>query len=328
MTGVQTCALPIYKLNQSNTYEIAQQSYGFFMTPPDPGNLVLCCFPPGRGSVGVWFACISNNMSKHNIPAAAPSTNFENIDPYSFSQGSGAALANSIVPGVPYPVGDFNDKNPTTAKSDWIKNLRPINGPAATQLIKAGLDKDITRGAITSSVQRDPVSSVFGFNTPGRPVASQDAKNNPNLNQQVSAGTYVPPLVTSRLAGHSLVMDDGDIYGKNNLVRLKTAAGHQLLMNDSEGFIYISNSTGTAWVELTKEGDVLIYGSRDFSVRTNGNIQMHSDRNVMINAAKGLKLKGTTVEIQGSNSTNIIGTQQLSLFGGSTSLKEIGRAHV
>jgi len=311
---------------QANTYEVAQQSYGFFMTPPDPGNLVLCCFPPGRGSVGVWFACISNNMSKYAIPAAAPSTSYENIDPYSISQGGGAAIANYIVPGVPYPVGDFNDKNPSTAKSDWIKNLRPINAAATVQLITAGLDKDITRGAITSSVQRDPVSSVFGFNTPGRPIPSQDTKNNPNLNQQVSAGTYVPPTVTTRLPGHSLVMDDGDIYGKNNLVRLKTAAGHQILMNDSEGFMYVSNATGTAWVELTKEGDVLIYGARDFSVRTSGNIQMHSDRDIMLNAARSVKVKGTTVEIQGTNYTSLIGTQQLSLFGGQTSVK--GRSRV
>jgi hypothetical protein len=311
---------------QANTYEVAQQSYGFYMTPPDPGNLVLCCFPPGRGSVGVWFACLSNNMSKYSVPAAAPSTSYENIDPYSLNQGGGAAIANSIVPGVPYPVGDFNDKNPVTAKSDWIKNLRPINAAATVQLIRAGLDKDITRGAITSSVQRDPVSSVFGFNSPGRPIPSQDTKNISNLNQQVSTGTFTPPTVTARLNGHSLVLDDGDIYGKNNLVRLKTAAGHQIMMNDSEGFVYISNATGTAWVELTKEGDVLIYNSRDLSVRSSGNIQLHSDRDVMINANRYLRMKGTVVEIEGSNYTSVVGKQQLSLFGGQTSLK--GRSRV
>lgn len=311
---------------QANTYEVAQQSYGFFMTPPDPGNLVLCCFPPGRGSVGIWFACISNNLSKYMIPAAAPSTSWENIDPYSLSQGGGAAIANSVVPGVPYPVGDFNDKNPATAKSDWIKNLRPINAAATVQLVRAGLDKDITRGAITSSVQRDPVSSVFGFNTPGRPLPSQDTQNVPDLKQKISSGTYSLPTVTGRLPGHSLVMDDGDLYGKNNLVRLKTAAGHQIMMNDSEGFVYISNATGTAWVELTKEGDVLIYNSRDLSVRSSGNIQLHSDRDVMINAGRYLKMKGTAVEIEGTNYTNVVGKQQLSLFGGQTSLK--GRSRV
>lgn len=314
------------KTLQSNTYEVAQQSYGFFMTPPDPGNLVLCCFPPGRGSIGVWFACISNNLSKYMIPAAAPSTSWENIDPFSIQQGSAAQLAGSFVPGTPYPVGDFNDKNPTTSKADWIKNLRPINTPAAAQLIRAGLDKDINRGAITSSVQRDPVSSVFGFNTPGRPFPNQDTKNVADLKQKISTGTFVPPTVTGRLPGHSLVMDDGDLYGKNDLVRLKTAAGHQIMMNDSEGFVYISNATGTAWVELTKEGDVLIYNSRDLSVRSSGNIQLHSDRDVMINAGRYLRMKGTAVEIEGTQYTSVVGKQQLSLFGGQTSLK--GRSRV
>lgn len=311
---------------QANLYEVAQQSYGFFMTPPDPGNLVLCCFPPGRGSVGVWFACLSNNLSKYTIPAVAPSTSWENIDPYSLQQGSGQQLAGSVVPGTPYPVGDFNDKNPSTSKSDWIKNLRPINPVAAAQLIRSGLDKDITRGAITSSIQRDPISSVFGFNTPGRPVPAQDTKNVQDLKQKIAAGTFALPTVTARMPGHSLVMDDGDLYGKNDLIRLKTAAGHQIMMNDSEGFVYISNSTGTAWVELTKEGDVLIYNSRDLSVRSSGNIQLHSDRDVMINANRYLRMKGTVVEIEGTNFTSIVGKQQLSLFGGQTSLK--GRSRV
>jgi hypothetical protein len=310
---------------QSNTYEVAQQSYGFFMTPPDVGNLVLCCFPPGRGSVGIWFACVSNNMSKYMIPASAPSTSWENIDPFSLQQGSGAQLQ-GIVPGIPYPVGDFNDKNPTTAKADWIKNLRPINTLAAAQLIGVGLDKDITRGAITSSVQRDPINSVFGFNTPGRPAPAQDTKNIPDLNQKINAGTFVQPTVTARIPGHSLVMDDGDIYGKNNLVRLKTAAGHQIMMNDSEGFIYISNATGTAWVELTKQGDVLIYNSRDLSIRSQGNIQLHSDRDVMINATRSLKMRGGSVTVEGTSATNIVGKQNLSLFGGQASLK--GRSKV
>ncbi len=317
-------------VNQTNSYEIAKQSYGFFMTPPDPGNQVLCCFPPGRGSIGVWFACISNNLSKYSIPAAAPSTSWENIDPTSLATGFGASLQSGLVPGVPYPVGDFNDLDPKTAKADWIKNLRPINPTSALQLILAGLDKDITRGAITSSIQRDPVSTVFGINTPGRPFPSQDTKNVPNLKQQIETGQFNPRnfQVTGRVPGHSFLLDDGDLYGKNNLVRLKTAAGHQLLMNDSEGFIYISNSTGTAWVELTAQGDVLIYNSRDLSIRTQGNIQMHSDRDIMINASRFLKLNGGAVQIEGSQLCSVVSLQNLSLFGGQTAIKGRSRTSI
>lgn len=315
---------------QSNIYEVAKQSYGFFMTPPDPGNQVLCCFPPGRGSVGVWFACLSNNLSKYMIPAAAPSTSWENIDPVSLGAGFGASLQGGIVPGVPYPVGDFNDLDPRTAKADWIKNLRPINPTAALQLILAGLDKDTARGAITSSIQRDPISNVYGINTPGRPQPSQDTKNVPNLKQQIETGQFNPNnfRVTGRVPGHSFLLDDGDLFGKNNLVRLKTAAGHQLLMNDTEGFIYISNSTGTAWVELTKQGDVLIYNSRDLSIRTQGNIQMHSDRDIMINASRFLKLNGGAVQIEASQFCSVVSLQNLSLFGGQTAIKGRSRTSI
>lgn len=308
---------------QLNNYDVVKQTYGFFMTPPDPGNQVLCCFPPGRGSVGVWFACLTNDMSLYSIPAATPATQWTNIDAVSLQTGQSSALTGILSAGTPYPVGEFNELDPNTKKSDWIKNLRPINPYATVQLVAAGLDKDVNRGAISSSSQRDPISSVFGFNSPGRPVPQQDVKNIPNLQDQINQGTFDPTQykVTNRVPGHSFVMDDGDVFGKNQLVRLKTAAGHQILMNDSEGFMYVSNATGTAWVELTKEGDVLIYGARDFSVRTQGNIQMHSDRDILINAGRYFNVNAPAVQIQGTVVTTVTGGQALQLYGGAAILK-------
>ena len=309
-------------VNQLNIYEFSPQSYGFFMTPPDVGNHVLCCFPPGKSFIGYWFACISNNLSKYNIPAGAPSTKYENIDGVSLTTGLGAAAYPYMTAGAPYPVGDFNGNDPATLNSEWVNNLRPINGYATFQLIRVGLDTDITRGAITSSVQRDPISSVYGFNTPGRPIPQEDVANIKDLQTQIATGQLDPAAlkVGARVPGHSLVMDDGDLYNKNNLVRLKTAAGHQIMMNDSEGFIYVSNSEGTAWVELTKEGDVLIYNSRDLSVRSQGNIQLHSDRNILMNARGAIKLNAAAVQLEGSQAVTAHGGEAIQLYGGSVSL--------
>jgi hypothetical protein len=318
---------------QFNRYFYTKQTYGFFMTPPDVGNQVLCCFPPGKGAVGFWFACITSNASLYMLPASG-ALSLDKIDPASFSDALGQQLLPFLKAGNFYPVGEFNENQRNVWTPNWINNLRPINGPLALQFIQQGLDSDPTRGAITSSVQRDPISAVLGFNSPGRPIPSQDPKNNANLRQKIASGNFTPSefVVTTRLTGHSLVLDDGDIYGQNNLVRMRTAAGHQVMMNDSEGFVYISNAAGTAWVELTKTGDVLIYGRNDFSVRTQGNIMFHSDRNLSINArninmraTSAISLEGQAIQATGERIVNFYGrtvqlksASNMGLFAGSS----------
>jgi hypothetical protein len=70
-------------------------------------------------------------------------------------------------------------------------------------------------------------------------------------------------------------------------------------MSDSENLIYVSNSNGTAWIELTAQGDVLVYGAKDLAVRTQGNIQMHSDRSINFNAGGNFNINAeATVKIQ------------------------------
>jgi hypothetical protein len=307
---------------QFNSFSYTKQTYGFFATPPDVGNQVLCCFPPGKGAIGFWFACITSNASKQMLPANG-SVPWANLDPAGFSETDAQQLLPFLKEGTNYPAGEFNENNNKDWGSNWINNKRPINIPLTWQLIRQGLDTDPTRGAITSSIQRDPVSTVIGLNSPGRPLSSQDPKNDPRLKQKLSTGNFNPAdfKVTGRLPGHSFVMDDGDIYGDNNLSRWRTGAGHQILMNDTHGFVYISNATGTAWIELTKDGDVLIYGQRDLSIRTQGNLMLHSDNNVSINARNNVQVHADKSVILEGAAIQASGSQALNLYGRTAQLK-------
>jgi hypothetical protein len=262
------------------------------------------------------------------IPAVG-AVPYDKIDPLSVPDD----IKERLTPGFFYPCGEFN-QNGAVYGNDWANALRPLHVPLALQLINQGLDGDPLRGPISSSAQRDPISTVYGFSTPGRPLGSQDPANNPNLQEALRTGDFnaAEYIVSNRVGGHSLLMDDGDIYGKDNLVRLRTAAGHQILMNDPEGFIYISNSKGTAWVELTKEGDVMIYSQRNLSVRTMGDMMFHSDKNinlnargsVQVNAGLSVKLQGQGVELIGKRVLNMYG-QQTQVAGASTlSLRSAG----
>ena len=53
-------------------------------------------------------------------------------------------------------------------------------------------------------------------------------------------------------------MDDGAADGTNQLTRLRTASGHQMLMHDTEGVVYIANGSGKAFIEMDTDGTVSV----------------------------------------------------------------------
>ena len=311
---------------QFNAFGYTKQTYGFYMTPPDVDNQVLCCFPEGKGVVGYWFACITSQLSKNMLPAngAVP---WNDIDPASFADPDVQPLIPYLKAGTPYPAGEFNENDSRVFTNNWVKNRKPLNPILTRQLIEQGLDTDPSRGAISSSIQRDPISTVFGFSSPGRPFPSQDPKNNPNLRSKLQTGNFNPQdfVVTGRVTGHTFVMDDGDLSGTTNLTRWKSASGHQIIMNDSDGFIYISNAPGTAWVELTAAGDVLIYSARDVALRTQGNLMIQSDKNINFNAEQSVNINaGLDINLEAARVIQINAGQFLNLFGRQTQLKSGG----
>ena len=302
--------------SDQNTFLNTTQTYGFHMVSPDIGNQVLCCFVEGEVA-GYWFACINKSASIYMTPGIG-AVDVRLIDPVSI-QESGLTLDSN----KKYPVSEWNENLPAGYSKPTKEVPKPLHIYKTVQLLVAGLDGDEVRGPITSSSQRDPISSVFGFSTPGRPIPHQDPANDENLATRLATGDFNPKEfeVTARVGGHSLVMDDGDIYGKNNLVRLKSGNGHQILMHDTEGIIYISNANGNAWVELTREGDILIYGARDMSIRTSGNLMMHSDKNISFFAREDINIaaaKNLNVEALEINQTALT---KLALLGKKIQMK-------
>jgi hypothetical protein len=304
-------------------FESSGQSYGMSIPMPDIGSEVLCCFPGGRKEKnGYWFACVNSNLSRNMVPGIG-ALSYENIDPESIPTFIRSEL---IDPKEKYPVGEFNNifnlqKN--NFQPTWYqRNLRPLHLPRAIQYWNQGLNSDNERGPISSSVQRDAVNVVFGISTPGRPVndpakdvairqkASTTNKDTINFDDQEVGRSKL----TSRIGGHSIIMDDGDFEGKNNLVRIRSSAGHQITMNDSEGFIYITTASGGGYIELTADGQLIIYNANDISVRSQNNIMFHADHNFQVNAEKiylkanqEIKMQSPKIETYAEDLLNLYG---------------------
>jgi uncharacterized protein YaiE (UPF0345 family) len=286
-------------LDYNNTFESVSHSYGMWMVPPDLGVHVIVLFIAGDPLRGYWISCVNPNLSHHMIPGLAGSPN---------------AIGNK---GAPAPVVEFNENVTENVTNSAFYNLsKPIHKIQAEILKVQGLDQDPIRGAISSSSQRETPSHVFGISTPGR--ALNDPADDLNYITKLNSNTLPPEYfrVTGRKGGHTFVMDDGATLGQDQLVRLRTAKGHQILMHDSANTLYIAHADGTSWIELTSDGRVNVYSQGSFSVRSESDINLHSDKNININAANNINLKaGNKIQAESARTTLLTGSLGIETSG-------------
>lgn len=279
-------------LGKNNDYNDTQKSYGFWMVPPDVGTTVMVIFVEGDPKFGYWMGCVQDQHMNFMIPGLAATE---------FNTGSGKV-----------PVAEFNKKINNASQSDTTKVRKPQH-PLAAVLKQQGLILDETRGITTSSARRELPSTVFGISTPG-PVDRRSGAKRGEIGKYESkvSGAFV-----SRLGGSTFVMDDGDphflrkgpasnsapVYASvedgqtgdvtiphNELVRIRTRTGHQILLHNSEDLIYIANARGTAWIELTSNGKIDIYAADSISMHTQGDFNVTADKRINLTAKEGINI--------------------------------------
>jgi hypothetical protein len=280
------------------SYPGNQQSYGMWFTPPDIGTQVMCFFVEGDPSQGYYMGCIINNALNHMLPAigAAPVGEYVTGNK---SQAEYFADAPTL------PVTEINSANSNIDGSPkFYDQQKPVHSYQAAIMFQQGLANDPERGPIISNAQRESPSTVYGVSTPGLPIYSGGLDRN-TIRKQLNERTLNPQDVNviGRLGGHTLVMDDGDVEGKNALFRLRTSKGHQIMMNDTENFFYIVHANGQTWIELGQEGTVDIYSTNSVNVRTQGTINLHADKDINMFAGGNLNLKSNAATNIGAVTT-------------------------
>lgn len=281
-----------------NEFTKVNHSYGMWFTPPDIGNQVLVTFIDGDINHGYWFACIMPDLGHWAIPGQAGANNLETpLD---------ATLASALTT-PPYPAVEFNEENETLQSQyrNFLTINKPIHDDQVKTLLAQGLEDDKVRGVITSSSQRESPSKVFGVSTPGADGPVKDKTTG---------------QITYRKGGHTFVMDDGNKDGIDQLIRLRSAGGHQILMNDNEDIMYIGNKTGTVWLEFTGEGKTNLYSESDINIRTKTNINFHADNDINMYAGNSIKTYAGSLIKQQSATININATSDLQMWGGKVGL--------
>ena len=301
-----------YVSDAEDTYNNTQKSYGMWMIPPDVGTTVMVIYVKGEGYF--WIGCVLDDKKNFMTPGYA--STYYNVDESKTTDKERV------------PVAEFN----SVIGAETL-DATTITKPATPQevvLNDQGLLEDDIRGITSSSARRETPSMVFGISTPG-PLDKQDGAKTGDTGKREyrNQNTFV-----SRLGGSSFVMDDGDDkylrktnasegppdYARvenqetdgdptllhNELIRLRTRTGHQILLHNTEDLIYIGNARGTAWIELTSDGKIDIFAEDSISIRTKQDFNFFCDRDFNLEVGRNFNTK-----VHGEMHTNVIKDQVL-----------------
>lgn len=283
------------------------QSYGMWFTPPDIGTLVICFFVAGDPNQGYYIGCVPDEGLNHMMPAIGASKDF-NLDK--------AKQKEYFKDATQLPVTEINDENQSISDNPrFFAQKKPVHSVVAGVMLQQGLINDVQRGPITSNAQRESPSAVYGVSTPGRPIY-QGGYTDEDIKQKLDSESIKPQdiKVIGRMGGHSLVMDDGNLEGKDNLVRIRTSKGHQITMSDDGNFFYIVHANGQTWVELGSEGTIDLFSTNSVNVRTQGEINLHADKNINMYAGESINIQSGNIRLSGVDSVDVSSKSKLTLY--------------
>lgn len=235
----------------TKSFNGTQTSYGMWMIPPDINNQVLIMFINGDPSRGIWIGSLYNQFMNNMVPGMPGDPN------------------NAQYQGKYVPVAEYNKWDNKVTQPDAA--TKPVETTKFQGLGNQGLITDTHRGVSDSGARRESPSSVFGILTPG-PVIDANAT----------------PENIRRKGGSAFIMDDGT--GSESVV-LTTKSGAQIKLDETNGFVYLINRDGTAWVQMDQHGNVDIFGAQNISMRSQKDFNIRADRNINIEAGQNIYMK-------------------------------------
>ncbi len=150
------------------------------------------------------------------------------------------------------------------------------------------IDPDRVFELLTENVQKNFDSQVYSWTTPGF---------------------------------HSISMDDRQ---QNTRIRIRTSAGTQIILDDTNERIYVSTAEGENWFEMDYDGNVDMHCKR-FNVHAEDNINLTADNQVRIFGKQGIHIhSGSEIRVDADSDIHLHSDANIRARGNSQVLIQSG----
>lgn len=269
----------------ANSYQQFPKGYGFWAVPPDVGVTVIVVFAQGHQFQAYWIGCVYDDRMNTMVPGMAT----ENLPNSGYD--------------MPVPVTDYDRNTIQTNIQEKYPNVPTIEG-----LKKQNLLYDEEKGAANRSSSRTVAATVYGMSTPrGNSIVMDDGYTDADLTKQ--NWNQDPDGYQDTQVGNP-VNDTAVGTRKNEGIVLRTRSGAQLLLSEATGSVFIINRDGTARIEMTPDGNIMLHGDKSLNARMGEDINLIAGKNINLQAGADMQWS-----ITGNTKLNLAGTLESKIGG-------------
>lgn len=252
-------------------------AYGMWAIPKVGAQVLVACVD-GDPSIRLWLGCIYDQHTPHTMPHGRwkyedhPALEKDAMNAYPF--GPYSSEDQFIQPLNDNIKQAFSNKN--EPNFEWRSRGADYN---VSRFELEDLDWVVGEVVDDHEAVHDDWTSTQGYGVSRSNPEGATTLNDKNYDSQVYSFT-TPGF-------HSLSMDD---RMENCRIRLRTTAGHQILMDDTNERMYIQTAKGNNWIELDEEGNIDIFTTNKVNIRANKDINLTSDETIRMHAKKGIHM--------------------------------------
>lgn len=256
-------------------------SYGFHGVP-EVGSQVLIMLINGDPNARVWIGSIPKHQQTNTIGHGRYIWTEEAYADGPFSGGTpGGSEGSPIEPAYSNLSEAFssNKKAP-----EWLTrgaDLQALSNQTKTEFTGS---RDQRASEIQSiyDKHRGAGASLYKHYAT---VVTQPGNGWSGIRSSISRTSRVSRVYGMTTPGfHSLTMDDR--HG-NCRIRLRTTAGAQLILDDTNERIYLATAKGKSWFEMDQNGNVDVYSKR-FSVHAEEDLNLTAGRDIRLHAGNAI----------------------------------------
>lgn len=255
--------------NPDNATSDGVTQYGFWGIPAEGANVVVSTIG-GDPRRRIWLGCLYEHQEVGGL--------FHGVYDWAGDDGT--------------PDGPFSAPEPDFDGDDTKNKIEPLY----TNQTKAFVDRTKpewkTRGADYA-----PMVNV-DIDTKGVHSELAEKEEFPWVKDKLGAAGYdwtsfkkLGSYLTSKVIGfvspglHSISFDDRPF---NSRIKIRTTAGNQIILDDTNERIYLSTYEGKSWIEMDVAGNIDVFAERNISMRAKKDINFSTDESFRVKAKKGI----------------------------------------